>query len=343
MLLFLFLVTLFFLIRSLYHNYKLKKINSELSEKCEKSLVTNEALESIVNHWINDSWKLISDKLNADNYTQQKEKLEKIFDLCEKYGIELEKSQTDVFFEKLKESWKLEVRIQKAKEEQDRIKEIMKEEAKAEKEREQELKRIEKEKNELIKKRKEQEEKIKVLLELEQLKQLTESQKLELEKAKNQNIELSKEIEDHERQKSMAELTKAGNVYVISNIGSFGENIYKVGMTRRLKAEDRIKELSDASVPFPFDVHMMIPTKDAPALEYKIHEEIWNHRLNLVNDGKEFFKIDLNKLKEIVDKNCDGDYTYIEVPEALQFKESEAKRKHGDFGKHTDAKDEEAA
>lgn len=61
----------------------------------------------------------------------------------------------------------------------------------------------------------------------------------------------------------MAQQTKSGHVYIISNIGSFGENVYKIGMTRRLEPTDRVRELGDASVPFPFDIHAMIYSEDA--------------------------------------------------------------------------------
>lgn len=105
-----------------------------------------------------------------------------------------------------------------------------------------------------------------------------------------------------ERAKSMAEQTRKGHVYVISNIGSFGENVYKIGLTRRLEPMDRVKELGDASVPFPFDVHAMIYTEDAPALETALHREFSSQRVNAVNLRKEFFSVDLDDIKEAVEK-----------------------------------------
>ncbi|HHX8468050.1 TPA: DUF4041 domain-containing protein [Vibrio diabolicus] len=105
-----------------------------------------------------------------------------------------------------------------------------------------------------------------------------------------------------ERAKSMAEQTRKGHVYVISNIGSFGEDVYKIGLTRRLEPMDRVKELGDASVPFPFDVHAMIYTDDAPALETALHREFHAHRVNAVNFRKEFFSVDLDDIKEAVEK-----------------------------------------
>lgn len=100
-------------------------------------------------------------------------------------------------------------------------------------------------------------------------------------------------VENSKRAQSMAELTKAGHVYVISNIGSFGENVFKIGMTRRLDPEDRVSELGSASVPFPFDIHAMIYSEDAPGLESKLHDVFDKQRVNMVNPRKEFFRVPL--------------------------------------------------
>lgn len=93
---------------------------------------------------------------------------------------------------------------------------------------------------------------------------------------------------------------KAGNVYVISNIGSFGDDVFKIGMTRRLEPQERIDELGSASVPFPFDVHSFIFSDDAVALENKIHKMLNNQRVNKVNLRKEFFRISLDDLEALV-------------------------------------------
>ncbi len=89
-------------------------------------------------------------------------------------------------------------------------------------------------------------------------------------------------------------------MYIISNIGSFGEGTYKVGMTRRLEPQDRIKELSSASVPFSFDVHSMVFSEDAPALEKKMHDALHKNRVNKVNLRKEFFKVELDDMEQLV-------------------------------------------
>lgn len=119
---------------------------------------------------------------------------------------------------------------------------------------------------------------------------------------------------------------RAGYVYVISNIGSFGENVYKIGMTRRLEPMERIDELSDASVPFNFDVHAMIFTEDAPGLEAALHNAFENRKLNLVNHRREFFNVTLDEIKEVIKKNFDKTVEFIDVPDAEQFRVSQKMR-----------------
>lgn len=105
-----------------------------------------------------------------------------------------------------------------------------------------------------------------------------------------------------QRAMSMAQQTKAGHVYVISNVGSFGENVYKVGMTRRLEPLDRIRELGDASVPFGFDVHAMIYAEDAPKLERELHRKFLLNQINKTNPRKEFFRVTIAELKEMIER-----------------------------------------
>jgi len=97
---------------------------------------------------------------------------------------------------------------------------------------------------------------------------------------------------------------KAGNVYVISNLGSFGQNVFKIGMTRRLDPQDRINELGNASVPFKFDVHSFIFSDDASALETELHRRLNDKRVNKVNLRKEFFNVSADELEELVTEIC---------------------------------------
>ena len=124
------------------------------------------------------------------------------------------------------------------------------------------------------------------------------------------------------RAKSMAEQTRKGHVYVISNIGSFGEDVYKIGLTRRLEPMDRVKELGDASVPFPFDVHAMIYAEDAPALEAALHRKFTLQRVNAVNLRKEFFQVDLPTIKDAVDSIVEIDAEFKMTALAEDYYES---------------------
>lgn len=129
-----------------------------------------------------------------------------------------------------------------------------------------------------------------------------------------------------ERAISQAQLTKAGHIYVISNIGSFGENVYKIGMTRRLEPLDRVRELGDASVPFRFDVHALIYSENAPELENKLHNIFRDKSVNLVNYRKEFFAVGLDEIKQAVEENY-GKFEFTKLAEAREYRESLEVRK----------------
>lgn len=116
---------------------------------------------------------------------------------------------------------------------------------------------------------------------------------------------------------------KAGYVYIISNIGAFGPNVYKIGMTRRLDPQERIDELSGASVPFRFDVHAMIFSDDAPALEAALHRAFEDKKINMVNNRKEFFRVTLDEIKDVVRKNFDKTVEFIDVADAEQYRISQ--------------------
>jgi len=115
---------------------------------------------------------------------------------------------------------------------------------------------------------------------------------------------------------------KAGYVYVISNIGAFGEGIYKIGMTRRLEPMARVDELGDASVPFWFDVHAMVFSDNAPALEAKLHERFAAGRLNKVNGRKEFFRANIAEIEAVIRENYDAAVEVSHEAPAEQYRES---------------------
>lgn len=124
---------------------------------------------------------------------------------------------------------------------------------------------------------------------------------------------------------------KAGFVYIISNVGSFGEGVYKIGMTRRLDPDERIKELSGASVPFGFDIHAMIFSDDAPKLEAALHHAFDDKKVNIVNQRKEFFRVSLQEIEDVVKANYDKTVEFTEAAPAEQYRISEELRKRGIF------------
>jgi len=128
--------------------------------------------------------------------------------------------------------------------------------------------------------------------------------------------------EKKDRAISRAQETKSGHVYIISNIGSFGKNIYKIGMTRRLDPMDRIKELGDASVPFTFDLHAMIYTENAPELEKSLHKEFESNRINKANFRKEYFNVSLDEIEKSVTTNYDKEVNFIKNFEAKEYHET---------------------
>lgn len=179
------------------------------------------------------------------------------------------------------------------KEEQRAIKERIREEERARKEFERAIKEAERE-EEVVKKAME-----KARKEIE----AADGEKKAMYEAKLADLtqRLKEAEEKNQRALSMAQQTRMGNVYVISNVGSFGENIYKIGMTRRLEPLDRVRELGDASVPFEFDVHAMIPSQDAPKLEHDLHQRFLRAQVNKVNPRKEFFRLSIADIKAAVD------------------------------------------
>jgi predicted nuclease with TOPRIM domain len=256
-------------------------------------------------------------KVSWNNVEKVKERIIKALDTINKFGesqnVSLSNSFLDLKIDELHLSYEHQVKKQKEKEEQKELREQMREEEKVRKEADKAQKEAEKEERLYQKAFTEAQNKIKDATgdELEKLKaQLTEI-KSKLEQAGNMK----------ERAISMAQQTKAGHVYVISNIGSFGENVYKIGMTRRLEPLDRVKELGGASVPFNFDVHALIYSDNAPLLENTLHKEFHNRKVNLVNSRREFFNVSLEEIEKIVKENY-GHIEFTKIAEAKEYRES---------------------
>lgn len=200
------------------------------------------------------------------------------------------------------------------REEQRAIREQMLEEEKVRREIEREKLKIEKEESQFKKE-------ISKLMAYMQKASDIEKQ-LYIDKIKELEEKLSQLDNDKKNVLEREANTRAGFVYVISNIGSFGENIYKIGMTRRLEPLERVKELGDASVPFSFDVHAMIFSADAPALETALHTTFKNKAVNKVNPRKEFFNVSLEDIEKVVKENHNAVVTFTKVAEAAQYRES---------------------
>jgi hypothetical protein len=265
----------------------------------------------------NGECDVLISKVKWNNVNQMKERIQKLFDSINKLGhgfqVEINYQYLDLKRKELILEFEYQSKRQKEKEELRAIQDELREEEKAK--REFELAQREAEKEELSyqkaleKARKEYESSTgekheKLLAQIEQLE-----------------IELKDAQEKKERALSMAQQTKRGHVYVISNIGSFGENVYKIGMTRRLEPIDRVKELGDASVPFQFDIHAMIYSNEAPALETELHKAFANKKVNMLNYRKEFFNVTLDEIENKI-KEIGLDAEFSRLPEAMEYRET---------------------
>ncbi len=214
--------------------------------------------------------------------------------------------------EELHLAYEYEEKLQQEKEEQKRIREQMREEEVARRE-------LERAKVEAEREERRCEEALQKARQEVLLAKGAQHDKLA---AKIAELELKlADVQARERAISQAQLTKAGHVYVISNVGSFGENVFKVGMTRRLVPQDRIDELGDASVPFEFDVHAIISTQDAPALENALHRSFQARRMNRMNERKEFFRVSLEEIENAV-RTHHGEFELTRIAEAEDFRKT---------------------
>lgn len=198
-----------------------------------------------------------------------------------------------LYIEALNIEYEYYVQRERAKEEQRAIREQMRQEAEERKRLEQERKKVEAEEN----KYRQEIDRITA-----QMQQAHDAELEELRKRLEEMNALVTKVEEKKEEIINLQNGKAGTVYIISNIGSFGDNVYKIGMTRRIEPQDRVNELGDASVPFPFDVHSFIFSEDAVALENALHHELNDRRVNKVNLRKEFFNVSIEELQKIVER-----------------------------------------
>lgn len=317
---------------SLDYKEELVKIREQ-----QKYLIKNGAAVSGNTNWqvngnaahgrrmIKDTQKLLlrafnnecDDVISRVKYTNFDASLNRIYKSAEaisKLGLMMNIAVTQPYLDaKVKElrlAFEYQLKKQAEKEEQAAIRAEQREQAKVQRELEEQRKKIEKEQNHY------QTAFEKICRQLSEHPDNSDllNKKSELE---GKLLDIDKALTDIDyRQANM----KAGYVYVISNIGAFGENVFKIGMTRRLDPQERIDELGDASVPFRFDVHAMIFSDDAPALETALHHAFEDRRVNMVNQRREFFKVTLDEIKDVVRKNYDKTVEFYDVADAEQYR-----------------------
>jgi hypothetical protein len=241
----------------------------------------------------------ILSRVKEDNVGTLREKVQDAFTLVNMNGRAFREARiTEKYLESRLDELRWAVAAQELKnrerEEQRRIKEQIREEEKARREYERAMRDAEREEDAIKKAMEKIQENVAKASE-EQRRQF-EVQLLELQ----QKLQIAEE--KNRRALSMAQQTKTGHVYIISNVGSFGEDVFKIGLTRRLEPLDRVRELGDASVPFEFDVHAMILSEDAPALEHALHRHFLASQMNKVNPRKEFFRVALGVIREEIEK-----------------------------------------
>lgn len=266
-------------------------------------------------------------KVRFNNFRAMENRMQRAFStinkLSEPQHCSLAQAYLDLKIEELRLTHEHALKVQAEREEQRELREQMREEAKAARDAERAIQEAEAEER----RRQAELERAKAELQRAAREKLSAERQAELEaKMKELEQQLADAHAASERAVSLAQQTRAGHVYVISNIGSFGDNVFKIGMTRRRDPMDRIWELSDASVPFDFDVHAVIWTEDAPALESELHRRFSDQRLNVVNQRKEFFHASIEEIAEVVRTQC-GDIELTLVADAAEFAQSEAHRR----------------
>ncbi len=304
-------------------------VKSGKAASCPKHWVVNNS-EKEGERMIKDYTKLIVRSFNNEcdasmvkvkfnNIESIGKKIQKAFETLNKLAsvmnITISPQYFDLKMEELHLCYEYQLKVQEEKEEQKRIREEMREEAKL-------MKEIEEMKARLAKEEKHFSQALDSVNGRLQKAQ-TEAERELLEKEKSNIEEEQERLKKNKLDVEMREQnTRAGYVYVISNIGSFGEDIYKIGMTRRLEPEERVSELGDASVPFNFDIHAMIFSENAPALESALHRAFEERKLNIVNPRREFFAVTLQEIEQVVTTNFSKPVEFVTVPEAAQYRES---------------------
>ncbi|HAR5341468.1 TPA: DUF4041 domain-containing protein [Staphylococcus aureus] len=258
-------------------------------------------------------------KVNSKNIESMQNKIFKSYEginkIFETDNVRIPETLLDIKLEMLDLMHKYQVKIEDEKiirrEERARLKEI----EQAEKEMEKKLKKLDKD----IRHHNNEIKKLTMYLNNTDLQVEKE---LYIEKIRELDQSLKNLNSERENVEDRKDNAQSGFVYIISNIGSFGENVYKIGVTRRLEPMDRINELSSASVPFEFDVHALIFSENAFELKNKLHEYFKKYKVNKVNGRKEFFKVNINEIKDKVLSEHNSTVQFIDEPKAIQYRET---------------------
>jgi hypothetical protein len=259
------------------------------------------------------------DKVKFNNVERMEERIRKSFETCNKLLKNVGVWWKDVVLEdKLKElnlAHEYQMKRQEEKEVARQAREDQREQEKLEKEIREARAKIEKDRSHFIRAL----QRLQLRLAEATNQQEYEDLQVRIDEISTQNNKLDEEEKQLDYREQNA---RAGYVYVISNIGAFGQGVYKIGMTRRLEPIERVDELGDASVPFRFDVHALVFSDNAPALEAKLHAHFAAGRLNKVNGRKEFFQADLKEIEAVIRANYDAVVEVTHAAPAEQYRES---------------------
>lgn len=257
--------------------------------------------------------------ISSKNIDSMRNKISRCFEslnnIFEIDGIQLTEEALEYKLEELNLIYTYEIKKEQEREQQKAIKEQMIEEEKVRREIEKQKAKIEKDQmqftNEITK-----------LMAYMQKTQNDIEKQLYIDKIKDLESKLNELEKEKETVLEREANARAGFVYIISNIGSFGEDIYKIGMTRRLEPMDRIKELSSASVPFEFDIHAMIFSENAPELENTLHKYFEQKSVNRINLRKEFFHVSLVEIEKVVKDNYNNTVEFTKIPIATEYRQT---------------------
>lgn len=287
--------------------------------------MTSSNIKQILRSFNNECENVI-DRVKFNNIDSMKNRITKAFEslnsLNETNSIVIQNEFLELKFQELSLAYEYQLEKQNEKDELRMLREQQREEVKLLKEIEDKRREIEKEQQHYINALSRLDDQISFEKSEERLQYLL-NKKNDIQ---NNLVDLDlalKEIDYREANQ------RAGYVYIISNIGAFGKNVYKIGMTRRLDPQDRVDELGNASVPFKFDIHAMIFSDNAPKLENSLHKAFDHKKINTINNRKEFFNVTLEEIEEVVKDNHDRTVDFINIPPAQQYRETLKKKENG--------------